>query len=541
MHEQTGAENKTSPQLFKNTDLILRYPVVSKTSQHQFQEYKRQIIKDFHDLFNQQDISMSFGNLFFDPGINRTVQLSDELAKELNTVDPDFYMSYRNPLKILTRRSILRIASSDIINNKNVAFINFDIKDLRLADQVGYGDILLNDFSKVLEIVRGRHHEFNLTPGRVGGDEFCMFLSSSSKIDKVSLQKIYLEVKEELAKYHGYFKTIPENKIEKRRAELKTPGKVEDQIFIANDESSRRIFLNKSIVRGRIPNSDQLRNEKNVSKEEYSLAKSESAKKYYLRINKNPISFRKQIEGFVNKHPEFFKEGAMLQDLVNKNKMHLANYLLDVLKDSLKDPLINDEIYTFPGLIKNLQTKTAKKDERIVHFYMPWLKVLNGDIGYNKTDDVIEKSYNDIISKLEENGYTRDNMIVSRRGGDFIFIIKEYQSGKLDLNCGSSFPEGHIFKKGLPVFLSTVPYPQKGDSISTYILNAEKESKTSFINWLNQEYINNPNKVIKHIDYYLKERTLDRAKDLWEQLGFVNKVSEELKQYILSVINRQIS
>ncbi|MEK9169334.1 MAG: hypothetical protein AAB788_01175 [Patescibacteria group bacterium] len=231
----------------------------------------------------------------------------------------------------------------------------------------------------------------------------------------------------------------------------------------------------------------------------------------------------------------------MLQDLVNKNKMHLANYLLEVLKDSLRDPLINSEIYTFPGLIKNLQIRKPKKDEKIVHFYMPWLKVLNGDIGYNNTDDVIEKSYNDIVSKLEESGYERNNMIVSRRGGDFIFIVKKYQTGKLDLNCESSFPKDHLFKKGLPVFLSTVPYPQKGDFITNYILNAERESKTSFINWLNQEYINNSNKAIKYIDYYLKERTLDRAKDLWEQLGFVNKVSDGLKQYILGVINRQIS
>ncbi|MEK9169335.1 MAG: hypothetical protein AAB788_01180 [Patescibacteria group bacterium] len=125
-----------------------------------------------------------------------------------------------------------------------------------------------------MEIVRRRHHEFNLIPGRVGGDEFCMFLSSSSKIDKTKLQKIYIEVKEELAKYPDYYKAIPENKIEKRIPELKTPGKVEDQILIANDEESRRIFLSKSIIKGRIPNSEQLKNEKNVSKEDYAFAKS---------------------------------------------------------------------------------------------------------------------------------------------------------------------------------------------------------------------------------------------------------------------------
>lgn len=535
MHENVLTEPNV--QLFGNIDLFLRYPVAPKSSLPDLNNLRKKIFKDFFDLNQKQDLLNLFGNLLFDPGINREIKISDELAKRLNEVDPGFYMSYRDPIKILTRRSLLRLSSSEIINNKNVAFVNFDIKDLRLADQIGYGDILLNDFSRVLEIIRAKHKEkFDLIPGRVGGDEFCFFLSSSTKISKAELVKIYQEVKEEWAKKTGYYKNVVGQDITKRSPELKTVGNIEDQIVIANDDQSKRMFLSRSLIKGRIPNSEQLKNAKNVSKEEFALAKSESAQKFIFHSDLIAVSFRKKIEGFINRHPEFIKQGIVLNELINKNKMYLANYLFDMLGDSLKDPLINDEIYTFAGLADHLQSRESKADEKIVHFYNPWLKVLNGDIGYDNTDDVIEKSYYEIIRQLEESGYKRNIMTISRRGGDFTLTMNRYKSGLIILDCGSSLPKDHIFSKGIPVFLSTVPYPKKGESVDTFIQNVERESKTVFVRWLNNEFLTNKKKAKKYIDYYLRERTLDRARDLLEQFTYIKGLSKDLKQYVEDVI-----
>ncbi len=528
--------------LKSSLNLFLQYPVIGLNSQKQFDNFLIKSDQEFQGLLDQTKDASFFSRFFYESGLNRPQTLDQKVIDKTRQINKDFNEFSRPPVEILTRRSLLRIASSEILNNKNTAFINFDLKDLRLADRAGYGDILLSDFARILKEVSSRYrgldkYDFmNLIPTRVGGDEFCIFASSKQDIDEAVLVKIYQEVQKELAGIKAYYKSaIKDDEIEEKSPLLKQEGTINDQIIIANIEEDRKMFLSRAIIKGRVPSKDQFKGENKVRNDEYMKAKATAVRKFLLELNLDKNTLNKRVMSIVKSHPEYHQEMTLLIDYLKKGNINIANYLFSVVNDYLKDPLIDEYVHTFPDLMHHLEHRIPKPGEKLIYYYVPWLKVLNSDIGYNKTDGVIKKVYENIIADLEAKGYERNNILVARKGGDFIFLINEYKTGNSKLDCQEFFPEGHIFNKGMDVFTSTIDYPKKGDNLKDSMDNVEKIARASFVSWLDNLYKKDPEKAKDYIGYYIKERKADRLGQLFDWLNDFKNPSRSLIDYLLEL------
>jgi GGDEF domain-containing protein len=530
-------ENKNYPDINRSLlrsgpNLFLRYPVLSKSSLPQFEIFLIKIDKDFQGLLDQKKITNSFEKFFYDPGLNRKIILQDDVLEKIRQVNHKFNSPERGPIQILTRRSLLRVASSEILNNRKVAFINFDLKDLRLVDKVGYADLLLSDFARILKEVAVRHGEISLVPARVGGDEFCIFASSINDIDKHLLEQIYKEVGSEMSKIKAYYQPVGEEAvIEERSAQLNSES-AEDDIVLGNSKELKKYILARVLIDGRIPNKNQLLQLSTITNDKFKRVKKASIEKFQLKLEEDQDLLVKRVEGFTNHHHEYQQEGELILSLIKKGKIHLANYLLSLMEDYVKDPLINEPIHTFPDLINHLECRDQRPGEKLIYFYTPWLKILNGDIGYNKTDEIIKNIYQGLTPVLQHQGYDINNLTVGRKRADYIFLAKEYEVGDKLLEVGKFFPQNHLFSEGLPVFITTINYPGKNQDLGQVLADIEKIARSSFTNWLDKQFKTDEKKAKQYIDYYLRERTTDRIIELLDWLSYISKPSEGLINYL---------
>jgi len=181
----------------------------------------------------KRQISSAYKKILCDPGLASTFELKPDIVANIKAIDPKYVERKGEEVLVYNRKTILKIAASEILGGKNVAFVNFDLKDLRMADKAGYADVILRDFVKTMKMVAGEPEfmDLDLTAARVGGDEFCFFCTSGKKLDRKKIEQAYARVNEIISAKVGYYFNEGTGKVERRKNAIKSPGEENPFVF----------------------------------------------------------------------------------------------------------------------------------------------------------------------------------------------------------------------------------------------------------------------------------------------------------------------
>lgn len=524
----------------KDIGFLLRHSGKNPGQREKLSKAVGKIEAEVAGLNNQNEVFREFSRFFYDPGLMRDAKVKQGSPADSFSETKD---QTRRAKKVYTRRSILRMAASDIQNNKQVAFINFDIKKLRPADMVGYGDILINDFVSVLEHFKDFYPQYDVSLARVGGDEFCFYISSdkTNPITESELQTLYDRVKKRLKLYNTY--SQQNEKILREEASLK-----EDKtpIVIAYQKNDLDLFL-RIISSGRVPSAEEIR-QTNVSKEEHQKIKRKLDKLFHLDLDSNIATLKKRVANMRKRRPEYGEKMQLIEDLIDSKNdaevSYLGNYLMSVTEDYCIDPLIEQDknIHSLPDFIDHLKYREKTDQlEKLTFFYNPWLKVLNGDglVGYDRTDKIIGETYNQLFGQLREVGKIDPQNSKARGRGDFIFITKDFSSGVRVINTQKIITsKQHLFYEGMSLFSATIDYPTTGANAGQVIGAMEEAAREQFYFWLNSQFAGKWSRAQKYIDYYLRERREDRLASFEEWINKEQRQGHKLDDGFVSYITR---
>lgn len=532
-------EDRTNLRVADRLKFLLDHHPVQQKERIAWEIKKRKILIDLLEFqeSKKEDGLAVFKSCLFDTGLASSVKIKEEDRNRILKIDPEFIQDTAEPIFIYNRQTILQVTTDGILKDKEVAFLHFDIKNLRAADQAGYAEFLLRDLAKILLEVAEKNKDLGLIPARIGGDEFCfLFVASDDKKSLPNLEqyaKVYNEVAQVFSQKIGYFMTDDDTAtIEKRTANLKSTFS-EANVVIANNKKKREKLLARVISSGRVPNQVNILKEGiNVTGAEIQTKKTKVINRYQYEP-KDQLGLEGAIKGFVKSHPEFSNEISKINDLIILNKLDLANYLFYLTKQYLIDPLLSRESHTLPGFINHLKARNKKdKNEHVEQIYFPWLKNLNTEFGESRVDELIIRPLGE-----EANNYRKGSQdyIDGRQGADFFLVSTEYPKNEVAfLTLDESTPAHPIFGRKIPYFLIATNYPEKTADIKQVIDDMKYMGSMALVKWFDQLFIENPEQAKKALDWYLEERTEDRCK------AFLRLLKTFEQPQLLNVESRKI-
>lgn len=501
-----------------SSDLFLRY--VSFQDSNYFKSNIRQAIRTQFDRLSQEYPKRAaiFERFIYDPGLNKDCRVEEENHwQKITAVDPNFSERQKQGVKILMRNSIFHLAENKIMNGDNIAFIHFDIKDLRLADMVGYAEHMLRDFALVLNTVAAEEEQLELIPARVGGDEFVIMVSSHRTIQEHMLETIYEKAKTLFGRKTGFY-MVDENAaiVEKRQANLKEKKSKSEHFIIANSKQDKRNFLVKALSHGNIPDKECFRHIANTSGDEFSKTKAHIRKRMLWYFHMDQDKMEQEIQVFFRTHPEFSEQGEVVSFLLGRGETELATSFYTILKEFLFDPVVKKEAYHINDYLRHLQLVGVRPNTRIITLSLPWTKNFNSSGDPTKTDKIILALF-EFASNLQ-NPF---NLFISspslaRDGGDIIFVSDQYLEGILWL--AKSFPLPgrfrQLFKDKIPVTISSMDLPKDIGPIHRLTGNMKDLNRVQFFLWLNKFCYEDPDLASLYAEYYLTEREEDRKRSM---------------------------
>ncbi len=509
-------------------------------------------------ILERNFIENLFERFIYDPGLNRSWQMTDEEFARIKKVDPDFVQKQKDAIKIFNRDSIIRVAKERVIaGDRSIAFVAFDIKSLRAVDIAGHAEHVLRDFAEILHNTATQHQEdFEIVPGRIGGDEFCYLVTSSQPIDHMRLKALHDEVKTQFNKKDVYYgeegesnesvSVIPPITITKAKAQLKEEPD-DTKFSIANDEEKRRKLLVRLLAVGQVPEDKVLNKERGVNTRQYNeLIQRE--KKEISFLSQDFKFWKQDFDIFFKKYSEFTEEKETIKSLIADGRPQLAASLFYLMKDYMTDRLLGREIYRMPDFISHLYS--TKRKGRIVMFSLPWLKNFNYAVGSTTTNNIIFSMSEQISERMLSRNFPIIEM--GRGSGDFVVFIPE-ETVKKDVDFGHIIHLPISQKKGLedlrntpffehiPFFVSSIRFIPEAttdrNQISQIIRNVDGENKMQFMLWLNGEYNKDERRGEELTKFYLEQRELDRKRDMryWlKRLVRKGKLNKRLTQTINS-------
>lgn len=534
-------------------------PLINPAIQSQIQQqYEGLPQRETGTTLEKDFILHLFERFIYDPGLNRDWQMSDEEFDRIKKIDPTFTQRQRDGIKILNRDAIIREAKDRVITgNKNIAFINFDVKSLRAADITGHAEHTLRDFAEILNTAAPTFQDdLEIIPGRVGGDEFCYLVSSDKPINEAQLEILFDDVKAQFGTKNVYYgeegeliggeSVIAPITITKSKAELKDEPD-ESRFSVANDEETRRKFLVRSLAAGQIPEERVLKKERSVNTREYNefLEKELESTDFF---GKDFKFWKQDFDTFFKKHGEFTEEKETIESLIINGKSQLAASLFYLMKDYMTDRLLGREIYRMSDFVNHIYN--SKRKGRFIMFSLPWLKNFNYAVGSTTTNNILSSMSDQIAEMMLARNFPIVDM--GRGSGDFVVFVPEE-------TVKQEFDFGHIlhlpisqkrgledlrdtpFFEGIPFFVSSIRFVPKATTdrsqISQIIRNADGENKMQFMLWLNGEYNKDERRGKQITKFYLEQRELDRKRDMryWlKRLIGKNKLNQQLVETISS-------
>lgn len=523
-----GIENGLG--LFLSHPVIWHQPIILAENPI-FQEFRASpgLLKERLSLFKQ---------FFYDTGLASDIKIKDDDHIRILGVNPDFSREQVGPVFIYNRQVAIRMAADGLLNNKNIALMHFDIKDLRSADQAGYAEFLLRDFAEILNTKAqelGQNRE-EWIAARIGGDEFCLLHVSQEKINTqkhIELQKIYEAVAEQFAQKDGYFMLDEDlETIEKRKATLKYKKEELIKNIMVVTKSDDRGKVLRALAAGRVPTKATIEKERRVSKKEkHDLEKSLTVSYEYKPYVKEDLF--KEAESFLKSHPEFIEEIGLIKEVAGQEKLDLANYLFYLIKQSLFDPLLGRSSHSLPGFVRHLQAREQKKaNEKLVYIYFPWLKNLNQDYGEAWSDEQIILPLGQVVEKTFP---SREKDNDGRRGADFFLVNPDFVADNVQyLDLEEEHP---VWGKKVPYFINMIDMPDRKMNIDQVITNMKYAGSLKLIGFFNDMFSKSPEQAKKVLAWYLSARTDSRCRALRRMLLTLKEPNDDFRSQLEEKLN----
>ncbi len=529
----------------------LDYPVIKSSETDKYNSDRRAIENDWSVITDEdrKTILDLFGRFFFDPGLARSGRISDDSLAQIKQADPAFNQPQYQAEMVFNRRSLIRIAASAILAGKAVGLVNFDIKNLRLADQAGFGEPLLRLMVQIVNsvLLRDQFNSLGLQLFRVGGDEFVLlWTGEKNQADQQlegQLSAVYAAVKDEFKTHYGYYLEDKDGQtvVAKKPAEIKETDADNQVLLVSKDDDINRVL--SRLVRNQVPAAKHLRTIK-VDNTTRSRLERLLISRYRLELKQRDILLR-DLEKFQVAHPTYNQQSEVIKQLATRSTA-LASYLFSVIDQYFDDPLLLDQgrpvkMHSLPDLIDYLFAKKTRISRFISYVFFPWTKNTNADpqLGYDATDQLIQGLYHQLRQELKAKNGEQKPPLMARQGGDFIIFHNQTLSflPMLDLQNAANQREKHlVFEDRLPVFASFINFPDLSNvnisQLWAIIDNLKAMARQQFFDWLNRQWEENTDRGKKITDYYLTERTADRVRELlnWCQTG--SKINDHLIRYL---------
>jgi len=503
--------------------------------QRELLSIKRELVlQEFKNLEpnKQFKIEKKFSRFSHDPGVYDEFILDKEKFSILNEVDKSFTVHTKHGVAIYNKRSLLSTAEAAILSGQKVAFVKFDVNYLRLADKAGYADFMLRDLSTCMNEVAEKHQDRGVTAYRTGGDTFCFFVSSDKNIDQGFLKQLRQQVIDDFSKRQGFYMiNEKENLIINSRAKIKEEDEAVSIINARRKGDSEKIL--RTLVSGRVPDKKDLEASEVANDELKNLTKISQERLTTVR-SRNQVDLENQLKVFSSSHPELKTQIKIITELIHAGKSSLADYLLSTLESYFIDPLLDENVYEGGDYFKHLELRKKRGNEKIIYAYFPWLKNMNTELGETAVDLDIKKIYQELSAQDFQSKDLRPR--ARKDGGDFIFLTESFPKQRVIEVQLDNANERKPFKGKIPIFLTTVDYPNKGQNISLTIENMKSVARSGFIDWLDKIYKSSPKKASEILNYYLSDRTEDRCRELIESIDKMTNVSKEFIDHLESVL-----
>lgn len=517
-----------------------------------------------HRLPDKKEVRDLFRRFVFDPGLDREHTMQRKVFTAINKYDTQFKNINRKikAFRLYNRSTFIRIAKGKIIEGKHIGFINFDLKNIRQADNADYAEHLLRYFRNILrEVCKKYQVDPEAVTGRVGGDEFSILFSSGFPVTENTAEEIYNRVKEAFEKIDMYYavndlksaskehiKRNREFQVKKSRAELKKEKRTTRFIIPQGkeEEATKRKILIHALQFGQMPDGEILAQENRIGGKAFEDYLIQERKKITSRFIQTDRKFDVKINRFFSKHPEFPKQRKLIEKLRKEHPV-LARALFISLVDYLTDPLLREDVYPLPDFLNYLAC--INTPGTIIRYTNPFTKCFNAEYLYTGANKIIRNTYELVKSITHQEGGV--NPIYCRAGGDILVFIpqipnKKYYKNEVVMLPVSIFVENEKdrFTDGFPLCCSTVeffPNKVKGrGSMKQLIENIDYQNSMLFIGYLN-DLFKNPKtrtRAKKILDFYISQRTEERLNNLsyWINKAISEKrgVSIDLFNYIIS-------
>lgn len=416
-----------------------------------FNQARRAIDEVFGDEINfliegQENYRSLAENIFMlalDPGIRMEKRFGE------NNAEGHVILNRQSMLHRLRKRSGFRQTDDKTMFHVDKKFnlLKLDIKDFRLADEMGAGDYNLNIFAKALDEALNKIAEKlggqdrdriekirqeNLLLGRYGGDEFIIGIIDDGKGILSKTNEIISIIKQNLEteKFKGFFHSdaIPEKFKIKELEEINIPQD--------DDKDGRQIFFS-FLQRGLVLNAGLLEREKKYFRKSVKnqtlkdYLKEVLARKIYpdeIKILPKDERIKEKISYLVKSHPELKIPFFVAQILDEKSQTQGGNkkmeYVLEFMENYLVDPLLDEVAMTRFDILDHLERGEFKN----VYGYELKVKETNEVLSYAYSDQMITKLWLEKF-KIEFREEIQQGVVkVGRVGG--MIIIGETRGAK---------------------------------------------------------------------------------------------------------------